>query len=122
MIHRSGKWSFSIWCSAAMAILVIGAWIYSCFHAFSIRIYIVIFEAIFTAVNGNLSMKGDGGAEFEDLPLWLILIAVSLPLGRYWFRKVRHVASRHQRLIRMARRHICQNCGYDARATPDRCP
>jgi hypothetical protein len=48
------------------------------------------------------------------LPHWLVVLAAAAPpaawFGRWWRRRRRHVAGR------------CPRCGYDLRATPDRCP
>ena len=45
------------------------------------------------------------------LPMWLILLPSALPLVAWW--------RWHQRA---ARAGTCPRCGYDLRATPDRCP
>jgi hypothetical protein len=48
-------------------------------------------------------------------PYWLLILAAGLPGA--W------VGSRHlARARRAMRRHTCRRCGYDLRATPDRCP
>jgi len=46
------------------------------------------------------------------LPMWLVLLPTALPLVAWW---------RHRR---RASRNTgkCPQCGYDLRATPDRCP
>jgi hypothetical protein len=51
---------------------------------------------------------------YVQLPYWSVVALTCLPLalrGRYW------LAGR-----RRARAGLCRNCGYDLRATPDRCP
>jgi hypothetical protein len=47
-------------------------------------------------------------------PLWPAL-AVCMPLPLIWLRRRQWRAS-------LARRGLCQTCGYDLRGTPDRCP
>lgn len=49
-----------------------------------------------------------------DLPYWL-LIVITLPLPAIWL-----IAWRRRARIGIPRR--CRKCGYDLRATPDRCP
>ena len=51
------------------------------------------------------------------LPCWMaaILFAV-LPAQRTW------AMVRHRRVARRAKAGLCPACGYDLRATPDRCP
>jgi hypothetical protein len=51
------------------------------------------------------------------LPYWFIELPL-IPLPALWARQARQ---RHVRRRRM-RLGLCLNCGYDLRATPDRCP
>lgn len=60
---------------------------------------------------------GTGGAQYAVrvvVPFWLLglLLAVSPALWIYEL----------QRRIRQRSRNLCANCGYDLRATPERCP
>jgi hypothetical protein len=48
------------------------------------------------------------------IPLAIPLLLVAIPTGWAVARLVRH--------IRRRRRGLCPNCGYDMRASPDRCP
>lgn len=56
-----------------------------------------------------------GGAWYNlTFPCWLLLlISVPIPLLRFW----KHGLRRLRR-----NRGMCQQCGYDLRASPDRCP
>jgi len=58
-----------------------------------------------------------GGNAFKwevSIPWWLLLVAaLALPVM---------VASRHIKRSLDVRRGLCTLCGYDLRATPDRCP
>ncbi len=48
------------------------------------------------------------------VPLWALAVPLALPGGLWaWHRR---------RLRRQRRAGLCLNCGYDLRATPDRCP
>lgn len=67
-------------------------------------------EAEFYRFNGYKARGGD-----LVLPLWL-LCALSLILPWAWARRW----SRRRRVARAA--GLCPTCGYDLRATPDRCP
>ena len=49
---------------------------------------------------------------FIAIPIWLPLLMFAAPAG-LWLRGV---------LRRRRGAHECPNCGYDLRATPDRCP
>lgn len=52
------------------------------------------------------------------LPYWLLAAATApLPAGRLLLG-----IGRMSRRRRRARLHLCRSCGYDLRATPDRCP
>jgi hypothetical protein len=60
------------------------------------------------------SVAGNGPETIVVLPYWLLLI-VSLPLPIY-------STIAHLRAARASRPGRCRACGYDLRATPDRCP
>jgi hypothetical protein len=53
--------------------------------------------------------------QYIRLPYWLLVGALSLPVFRWGIKTYRTM-----RLHRRA--GLCQQCGYDLRATPDRCP
>jgi len=67
-------------------------------------------------VSGGLPQPGliDGGG-FE-VSLWPLVACLAILPALWLFRRGRFVAAR-----RMAR-GLCPSCGYDMRATPDRCP
>ena len=62
--------------------------------------------------------KADGRgyrARAAIMPLWLpAVLFAALPAWRY--------IRRDRRLARLGRLRLCTQCGYDLRATPDRCP
>jgi hypothetical protein len=50
-----------------------------------------------------------------DIPYWSLVLAASV-MPAWWF-------VHHRRLrARLRRHHYCATCGYDLRATPERCP
>ena len=51
------------------------------------------------------------------LPNWFIMLALT-PLAIPWLTMRFRSARRHKRIVR----RLCPTCGYDLRATPDRCP
>jgi hypothetical protein len=51
------------------------------------------------------------------VPGWLIILATAV-LPAIWFRRVR----KHKSTITWQSHLLCVHCGYDLRATPDRCP
>jgi hypothetical protein len=53
-----------------------------------------------------------------SVPHWLIAAAAAIPSASQWGWAVRRRRARRQLLLR----RICPGCGYDLRATPDRCP
>jgi hypothetical protein len=58
--------------------------------------------------------RPSGSLLFLDFPCWA-LVLIFMPLPAWW-------AIRAGRTIRRTWRHRCPTCGYDVRATPDRCP
>jgi hypothetical protein len=62
----------------------------------------------------GFALSNDDGKFAVSVPIWLcVLVTLSLPLARL---------TRRWRTIRRKRNTRCANCGYDLRATPDRCP
>jgi hypothetical protein len=58
-----------------------------------------------------------GYAHELEVPDWFLLLVLSLPLT-FWF----VLKTRLRRKDRRLRHAQCQTCGYDLRATPERCP
>jgi hypothetical protein len=56
--------------------------------------------------------RGNNGSMWWKLriPYWLLALIAALPMSLIWF------------TLRRRRPGCCLNCGYDLRATPDRCP
>jgi hypothetical protein len=48
------------------------------------------------------------------VPLWFLTMLSAIPLGSFYLIR--------RRLRRISRLGLCPNCGYDLRATPERCP
>lgn len=73
------------------------------------------FAAVHQTISSEFLMQEERW--FYSVPLWLILAVTMVPLQivgvRAWKRRKR--AARE-------RMGLCRNCGYDIRATPDRCP
>ncbi|MDB5301632.1 MAG: hypothetical protein JWO87_3295 [Phycisphaerales bacterium] len=61
---------------------------------------------------------GDGTGIVNDklaaVPLWVLMLLTMLPAGGWCALQLRRGSRRH--------RGHCRQCGYDLRATPDRCP
>jgi len=56
----------------------------------------------------------DGSGRMVVVPhLWLVALFAALPLTRL---------VRRRRTARATRKAVCRVCGYDLRATPERCP
>jgi hypothetical protein len=52
---------------------------------------------------------------FLSVPLWLVVVLTAIAPAR-------RLKRRYGRLDRRRARGFCPRCGYDLRATPDRCP
>jgi hypothetical protein len=62
----------------------------------------------------GFALSNDDGKFAVSVPIWLcMLLTLSLPLARLTSR---------WRTIRRKRSSRCASCGYDLRATPERCP
>jgi hypothetical protein len=61
----------------------------------------------------HLNPKNVIGASFITLPLWFLAALFALP-GLLFIPKLRR--------LRRARAGLCLSCGYDLRATPEKCP
>jgi hypothetical protein len=69
----------------------------------------------FRYANGSIGTKAEPGSlRGVVVPMWSICLALATPPALSY-------ASRHRRRSRL-RAGLCQACGYDLRATPDRCP
>jgi hypothetical protein len=68
----------------------------------------------FRSQNSGSTRTAQAG-QFTEIPIWMIAFAASAPLQIAWVRR------RHRRLKESRIGH-CLVCGYDLRATPDRCP
>jgi hypothetical protein len=73
--------------------------------------------------NLDTSVSGwDGGKRVDrfrsaGVPHWFIVLLLSVMPG-WWTACFR----RHREMLRRRRLGLCLHCGYDLRATPDRCP
>ena len=70
------------------------------------------FESLSQSGAGDLKMSGTRRA--TSIPYWAMAALTGLPAAM-WFRAYR----RARRRFRLS---LCESCGYDLRATPDRCP
>ena len=68
------------------------------------------------SVNDAISMvMMDDSRRFRSLPLWLfVMLFAAAP--------ARRLVSHYGRSARREAKGLCPRCGYDLRATPDRCP
>ena len=67
-----------------------------------------------TATVGNGFISGPTRGDYFSVPVWFLLLAFG-GLPTWWV--VRAVGARRRK-----RRGLCRRCGYDLRATPERCP
>jgi hypothetical protein len=74
-------------------------------------------QAIFLSFAGITAEKSDPDWEAVTIPFWLIGIVTGI-VPAIWVRYWRLGELRGRRL----RGNLCLACGYDLRATPDRCP
>lgn len=60
------------------------------------------------------AIPGTGSQVFVSIPYWLLVAVTAIAPGlwgmQYWRKR------------RRKRKGMCRNCGYDLRASPDRCP
>jgi hypothetical protein len=71
-------------------------------------------EFVALDAQGTVQDRGGQFAEFTVSYLWALALTILLPL--LWL-LVRHRTRRSRRA-----RGLCPACGYDLRATPERCP
>jgi hypothetical protein len=62
----------------------------------------------------HVTREGEGDTAYGRVPHWsLLIVGLALPAVRF---------IQNRRGVRRSRKGACPRCGYDLRATPDRCP
>jgi hypothetical protein len=74
-----------------------------------------------TGEQGTLAVHRGYGWRWDVKAYWVLLAALALPAGRVILARSRQLAA-YRADRRRNRVGLCPSCGYDLRATPDRCP